>query len=1314
MKTLGKILLWLIVLVLLALACWGAALYMEWPLWVALALFLGVIGLYFLAKFLRRMFIVMRSRSKLAQQDLASRSSVAMAASPEALVRRKWKDAVATLRASSLRRRGNPLYVLPWYMVIGKSGTGKTTALTRARLSSPIQKVSQGRPVESTVNYDWWYFDQAVVIDSAGRFVDAQDMDGDRAEWELGLDLLARYRPKDGLDGLVLAISADRLATVTKDELIEEGRVVRSRIEQLIQMFGKRFPIYVLVTKCDQLYGFEEWVRQLPDNALEQAMGYLSDEFEGAHGEAQFLDGAFTSIGARLQQLRVALVARSGMSAGADGSAVMPELLLFPNELQGLRSKLEMFLNASLADNPYLERPFLRGLFFSSGLQEGGAVSTVLGHVLPPVPPHPNANAGLFLHDFFGRILPQDRFSSRPAQLVNRWRQVTQNFGVMAWILIMVAVGIMITVSFVANMETISLVREKRPFEARYTGNIEQDIPELQRVSDAVQLVERRNDNWKTEWMVIATNIDDLEDKLKKNYVSSFRKYILPVTLQNYRDDVARLQVADPDHELPHLVQNLVRYSSMLDARIHGADHDTLQRMPQLIHGVRYTPQQFQQLNALRVSHLAWTPLTDPYLADRLRENLNTLDRVAYADPQMSWLAGLVPDNGAPGSAATPVTAADFWTGSVSADPSQAATNKVPAVYTKAGKKEIDAFLGEMEKVVDDGPKFLAHRAAFEAWYREQRILAWQRFVTNFSGADRSLRGETEWRAALGTITGSQSPYYRVIDRLNDEFQDVDAKDLPGWLLLARDFRQLRGQAVRVGMASQTVGKAVQVVDAINAVGGQAVRETLGGAPKNGEQIVRNNMSAVDTLAKYQDEINKLAADAVTGQGKSYQLASEFHQFGIDPNIKSSGAHVAAGALIQLKQLMGHREAAYEAIWKLIEGPLNFTLTYIEQQASCELQKEWQSKVHWPLQTAPDKAAMIDQLYGAKGSVWAFVDGPAKPFLERDARRFRIVETLGYSVPFTDAFLPTINNAVDKRVLQLVTQQRQEADKAASDLQAQQDQAAAQAATAQIERTQAEVKAKTDALKAQVSQLSITAQPTGVNEAARSKPFETILSIQCAAGAQLLDNFNFPVSTSFPWASGQCGEVSLQIKIDTLVLTKKYPGAMGVPNFLRDFRGGVRRFDVDEFPAAKEGLDALGVKQITVSYNFEGADAIIKTAQQLDAYDKVDKEAAVEKAKLQDEQFKRTQANIQQKLAAQAPRVEPQANEVFLPPQIGACWDQGAVKDRSKNMHSIINELVNNQVSFDAMSTGSVPARTTPPSAQAAPAPAGAAPARKN
>jgi len=1263
MKLLGTAALWLVALIILALLSWGLTLYMAWPLWIGAAVFFGVIGLYFFIKFARRTWIVMRSRSKLAQLSSAGLSSISQQATPEALLTRKWKTAIATLRGSSLKRLGNPLYVLPWYMVIGRSGTGKTTALTRARLSSPIQKVSQSARVEQTGNYDWWYFDQAVVIDCAGRYVDAEDIDQDRREWELGLDLLARYRPKEGLDGLVLAISTDRLAHPDKDALIEEGRVVRARIEQLIQMFGKRFPIYVLITKCDQLYGLEEWAKLLPENALEQAMGYLSEEIEPG-SESKFVDEAFASIGERLQKLRIALVARS--------TAVLPELLMFPNELDNLKPKLDMFLHACLADNPYMERPFLRGLFFSSGLQEGGAVSSLLGQTLPPVPSHPSTNAGLFLHDFFGRVLPRDRYISRPAQLINHWRRVTQNIGLMAWLLVSLAIGIVITVSFSGNLETLSLVRDTHPYNPVLMGRVEDDVPTLAQINDALLRIERSNQNWKNQWVVISGNFNELEDKLTQQLVRNIRQYVMPITDRNRQEDFDRVQISDDHHELPDLIRNVVRHINLTQARLHGADRAALLALPQPVHTTRYSLQFDQQLNQLDISHLAWTAVSDPYLSDRLHLDQATLNRVAYADPQMTWLVGLTPDSGP----IAPVVANDFWNSSVLSDAAKSAQNEtgVPGAYTKAGKQAIEDFLDEMQKSVDNQPAFLVHRAAFESWYRDQRILAWQNFLINFSGAEDSLAGETEWRAALSAITGTQSPYYRLIDRLTDEFADYGDQELPSWLLLARDFQQLRAQATRLGAANQ----AVKVVGALNSVGGKAVRETLGGAPAQGSRTVKNNLTAVDTLSQYFSEVNKLAADSVTGSSKDYQIAADFHQFANDPAAKPSAVQSAAQKLVQLKKLLGYENVSDQAVWRLIGGPLNFTLIYVEQQASCELQKNWQANVLWSLQGATDKAAMLDQLYGAKGSVWAFADGPAKPFLMRDAKHFGIVNTLGYSLPFTNAFLPMLNGAVNQRVTQLVSQQRQDADKQNAQLQAQQDQLQNQLAQAQLDSALADAKQKADTAQSTPIQLTITAQPTSINPGAKAKPFATLLTIQCAAGAQAINNYNFPVSSSFAWAPSQCGEVSLQIKIDTLVLTKKYPGPLGVARFIHDFHGGVHQFDATDFPSMATALDALGIRQIGVHYNFDGPEAVLNAAQSIDAYDKLLKESALEKQRLQEAQLLQTQQSLQQKMVPlPEPLSAPDTAGVTVAQQIGVCWNQNDMRSKPQDIATLISQLVN-------------------------------------
>jgi type VI secretion system protein ImpL len=51
-------------------------------------------------------------------------------------VREKLRKALATLRKSKLGRRH--LYELPWYVMIGPPGAGKTTAIVNSGLKFPL------------------------------------------------------------------------------------------------------------------------------------------------------------------------------------------------------------------------------------------------------------------------------------------------------------------------------------------------------------------------------------------------------------------------------------------------------------------------------------------------------------------------------------------------------------------------------------------------------------------------------------------------------------------------------------------------------------------------------------------------------------------------------------------------------------------------------------------------------------------------------------------------------------------------------------------------------------------------------------------------------------------------------------------------------------------------------------------------------------------------------------------------------------------------------------------------------------------------
>lgn len=78
---------------------------------------------------------------------------------------------------------------------------------------------------------------------------------------------------------------------------------------------------------------------------------------------------------------------------------------------------------------------------------------------------------------------------------------------------------------------------------------------------------------------------------------------------------------------------------------------------------------------------------------------------------------------------------------------------------------------------------------------------------------------------------------------------------------------------------------------------------------------------------------------------------------------------------------------------------------------------------------------------------------------------------------------------------------------------------------------------------------------------------------------------------------GKCGETKLEIEIDNMTLTKRYPGPTGLATMLQEFADGARVFTPVDFPAAAKQLDELEVREITLRYDMQGREDILQLAQ---------------------------------------------------------------------------------------------------------------------
>ena len=279
------------------------------------------------------------------------------------------------LLKGSLRGR-EYLYEQPWYAIIGPPGAGKTTALLNAGLRFPLaEQMGLGAiaGVGGTRLCDWWFTENAVLIDTAGRYT-TQDSDAvvDRAGWDAFLRLLKETRPLQPLNGVLVAFPLNELAQAPPAERQAHAAAIRARITELQARFGMRLPVYLLITKADLLAGFTEFFDDLDRDGRAQVWGTTFDQRTNSDPTAT-VAGELRGL---TDRLHARLFDRLLVERNADHRA---RIAMFPGQFASLEPVLTEFVHAAFAPTDGGRSPWLRGVYFTSGTQEGTPIDRLTG-----------------------------------------------------------------------------------------------------------------------------------------------------------------------------------------------------------------------------------------------------------------------------------------------------------------------------------------------------------------------------------------------------------------------------------------------------------------------------------------------------------------------------------------------------------------------------------------------------------------------------------------------------------------------------------------------------------------------------------------------------------------------------------------------------------------------------------------------------------------------------------------------------------------------------------------------------------------------
>ncbi len=1134
MKTFFMILLYLIIIILIVAIAFGVAILLDRPYEEAALVSGLILATWLLIVLIRKAIIRYRARAqalRVLHQEHAQRDAD-LGMSPKQLnkrLARNWARAVKLLRKSHLKLRGDPLYVLPWYVVFGKPSSGKSTALKNAKLLSPAMELSEHED-GSTLNLEWWLYDQAIILDTAGRYAVPDNDRRDRGEWSTLLKMLARHKQKEPLNGLVLVVTADRLLKNDEDQLRAEGQQIRSGINELMERLEIQMPVYLMVTKCDLVDQFTNWCQYLPEDSLDQVMGYLCEE-DGSDIE-QTIDMAFDRVLDRLKELRLLMMER--------GEYPDDSLIELPVNMEKMRAGLHAFVQTALKDNLFQETPRFRGLYFSSSQQS-----------TDDTPDTELTNRGLFLHELFTRVMPPDRSMLSTLPSAERIRRAIRNYGlsISSATLALLIAGL--SMAFFADQKGLEKVIDGHTNVEVVQQDINAQINALNRLNEIIVDVGETEKDWILPWYGPFIESPH-RGRMTRIFLLSFNENLL--NRLDERIDATANSELESD-ERAYLVSGIVRRINLISARLEGdmAAFDELPEIPEQYLRVvdpKIYPESSVLFDPLYQKYLLILPSTVDLSEERLRLQAALESVIASSRGDFKWLVRYTELQGFPD-----VRIGDFWSGSrqLVDEPT------VSSAYTLEGLAFIENFLAELNVAGTDSAVLSSVQENFMLFYQRNYLKVWTAFAEEFDYGKNKLRGRKEWQTAMETMTTPNNPYFAVMRKIQREVEPVFSEGL----LKARDqidyFAEIQDQTGDESGGADPKAKkkatktALKVIGKFGKVGklvakgakkGLKAQKKLGG--KEQEELDKQLEKAAEVYVAYKEALKNLAfnVDAVK---LSYDETS--HAFS-KPDQLASGDGAGAQAweaVTNLQRIVGRPKQSTRLFWDLYTGPVRLAYQYMREEAACHLQSNWEDNVLAGLEGVSDEKRG-ETLIGDTGLLWNYTDKDAAPFLKKKLNKgYLSTRVDNQGLDWEPDFIKFVNAADTGRKI-----------------------------------------------VAGEFVVNISALPTGINQSAQVSPYATFIDLHCADGVQTLANYNYFASSEFKWSLSTCGDATLRIEVGEYSLRKQYTGNKGFSRFLADFRDGRRIFTIKEFPEFESQLRNERVQAIDVNYEITGQEPVIQ------------------------------------------------------------------------------------------------------------------------
>lgn len=305
-------------------------------------------------------------------------------------VSREIHEAI-TRYLESVTRRGmlkkSALYERPWFLVCGPESSGKTQLLSGSGLHFPLKYPSEkdGVVLDDGGGILWNFGNDAVWVDVPGKMIG----DSGAEEWRAAVNVIRQVRPERAIDGVVAVVDAKRILDADIKSVKELSSSLRRQLDELIAIWGIEFPVYLVISKSDEIAGFNSLFRDPAGKWNEQILGATLSGSQQSHLPRYSFLEEYEHLCSSLKNIRLRMLAKE------KNEERRRLICRFVIHFEGLQEKLANFVAELFKPSSYEGKPVFRGFYFTScqSAEEGepdepkeqiNVSQTIISHPLNP------------------------------------------------------------------------------------------------------------------------------------------------------------------------------------------------------------------------------------------------------------------------------------------------------------------------------------------------------------------------------------------------------------------------------------------------------------------------------------------------------------------------------------------------------------------------------------------------------------------------------------------------------------------------------------------------------------------------------------------------------------------------------------------------------------------------------------------------------------------------------------------------------------------------------------------------------------------